>query len=111
MVFDAIVVGGGIAGLTAAAYLSKAGLSTLLCEKESACGGLVNTFNRDGFVFDGGVRAMENSGVVFPMLKDLGLDIEFVKNHISIGIEDQVIRVETEENLFDYQALLNHLLP
>lgn len=43
MVFDAIVVGGGIAGLTAAAYLSKAGLSTLLCEKESACGGLVNT--------------------------------------------------------------------
>lgn len=111
MVFDVIVVGGGIAGLTAAAYLSKAGLSTLLCEKESACGGLVNTFDRDGFVFDGGVRAMENSGVVFPMLKDLGLDIEFVKNHISIGIEDQVIRVESEEDLYDYQALLNRLYP
>ncbi len=111
MIYDAIVVGGGIAGLTATAYLSKAGYSTLLCEKEPICGGLVNTFEREGFVFDGGVRAMENSGVLFPMLKHLGLDVEMVKNHISIGIEDQVIRVETEENLSDYKALLDTLYP
>jgi len=111
MDFDVIVVGGGIAGLTAAAYLSKAGYTTLVCEKEPTCGGLVNTFKRDGFVFDGGVRAMENSGVLFPMLKHLGLEIEFVKNHISIGIEDQVIRINEEGNLLDYQALLNSLYP
>jgi phytoene dehydrogenase-like protein len=111
MVYDVIVVGGGIAGLTAAAYLSKAGLSTLLCEKERACGGLVNTFERDGFTYDGGIRALENSGVLFPMLRHLGLDIEIVKNHISIGIEDQVIRIETEANLSDYQTLLNKLFP
>ncbi len=39
MDYDVIIVGGGIAGLTAAAYLSKAGLSTLLCEKEPIVGG------------------------------------------------------------------------
>jgi phytoene dehydrogenase-like protein len=111
MNYDVIVVGGGIAGLTATAYLSKAGYTTLLCEKEPTCGGLVNTFTRDGFVFDGGIRALENSGVLFPMLKHLGLDVELVKNHISIGIEDQVIRVETEENLFDYKALLDNMYP
>ena len=111
MNYDAIVVGGGIAGLTAAAYLSKAGYNTLLCEKEGSCGGLVNTFERDGFFFDGGIRAIENSGVVFPMLRHLGLDIEFVKNHISIGIEDQVIRINTEENVADYQTLLTNLYP
>ena len=111
MNYDAIVVGGGIAGLTAAAYLSKAGHTTLLCEKESACGGLVNSFERDGFVYDGGIRAMENSGVLFPMLRHLGLEVEFVPNHISIGIEDQVIRVDSEENLVDYQALLSELYP
>ena len=94
MKFDAIVVGGGIAGLTAAAYLSKAGYSTLLCEKEPACGGLINSFERDGFVFDGGIRALENSGVLFPMLRHLGVDVELVKNHISLGIEDRVIRLE-----------------
>jgi phytoene dehydrogenase-like protein len=111
MDFDAIVVGGGIAGLTAAAYLSKAGYSTLLCEKEPACGGLINSFERDGFIFDGGIRALENSGVLFPMLKHLGVEVELVKNHISVGIEDQVIRIDSEDNLLDYQNLLNSLYP
>ncbi len=111
MDFDAIVVGGGIAGLIAAAYLSKAGYSILLCEKEPACGGLINSFERDGFVFDGGIRAMENSGVLFPMLKHLGVDVELVKNHISLGIEDRVIRLNSEENLSDYQDLLNAFYP
>ena len=111
MNYDVIVVGGGVTGLIAAAYLSKAGRTTLLCEKEPACGGLVNSFERDGFIYDGGIRAMENSGVLFPMLKHLGLQLEFVKNHISIGIEDQVIRVEREEDLAGYQALLNTLYP
>ena len=48
---------------------------------------------------------------LFPMLKHLGLEIEFVKNHVSIGIEDRVIRINTEENILDYQALLNDLYP
>ena len=111
MNYDVIIVGGGIAGLTASAYVARAGLSTLLCEKESSCGGLVNSFTRDGFVFDGGIRAIENSGVVLPMLRQLGLELEFVRNHISIGIEDQVIHITAEENLVDYQQMLNRLYP
>ena len=83
----------------------------MLCEKEEKCGGLINTFERDGFVYDGGIRAMENSGVLFRMLKQLGLDIEFVRNNISIGVEDRVIRINTEENISDYQDLLNELYP
>ena len=111
MNYDAIVIGGGIAGLTASAYLAKAGLTTLLCEKENTCGGLVNIFERDGFVYDGGIRAIENSGVLLPMLKHLGLDIQLVKNHVSIGIEDHVIHIDSEDSIVDYQALLNQLYP
>ena len=37
--FDAIVVGGGHNGLTAAAYLSRAGLSTLVLERRDVVGG------------------------------------------------------------------------
>ena len=111
MNYDVIVVGGGIAGLTASAYLSKAGYLTLLCEKESTCGGLVTSFERDGFIYDGGIRAMENSGVLFPMIKQLGLDIKFVKNNVSLGIEDQVIWVYSEDNITDYQNLLIDFYP
>ena len=111
MKYDAIVVGGGIAGLTSAAFLAKAGHSVLLCEKEKACGGLLNTFERDGFFFDGGIRATENSGVLFPMLKKLGLDIDFVRNKISVGIEDRVIRINDIGAVQAYQDLLNDLYP
>jgi phytoene dehydrogenase-like protein len=111
MKFDAIVVGGGIAGLTSAAFLAKSGRNILLCEKESTCGGLISTFEREGFFFDGGIRATENSGVLFPMLKQLELDIEFVRNNISIGIEDQVIRINSKDDVLSYQSLLDTLYP
>src|SRR5512135_485380 len=111
MEYDAIVVGGGIAGLIATAYLSKAGLRTMLCEKEPSCGGLINSFKRDGFVFDGGIRAMENSGVLLPMLKHLGIELDLVKNHVSLGIEDRVIRLESAASVNDYQTLLEGLYP
>jgi phytoene dehydrogenase-like protein len=111
MEYNAIVVGGGVAGLTASAYLAKAGIKTLLCEKEDKCGGLVNAFKYEGFTYDGGIRAMENSGVLFPMLRHLGLNVEFVKNNISLGIEDKVIRVHSEDSIVDYQNLLTELYP
>jgi phytoene dehydrogenase-like protein len=111
MNYDAIVVGGGIAGLTATAYLAKAGYKTLLCEKESHCGGLVSSFERDGFVFDGGIRAIENSGIVVPMLRQLGINVDLIKSPVSLGIEDRVIRLTSVADIAAYQALLTDLFP
>lgn len=111
MDYDAIIVGGGIAGLTATAYLARAGYKTLLCEKEHHCGGLVRSFERNGFVFDGGIRAIENSGIVMPMLRQLGVDVDFVKSQVSVGIEDRVIRLDSVESIAAYQALLTDMFP
>jgi phytoene dehydrogenase-like protein len=111
MKFDAIVVGGGVAGLTAAAYLSKAGYNTLLCEKQDHFGGLVNTFERDGFHFDGGIRATEDSGILFPMLKQLGIELEFVRNKISLGLEDRIIPIRSEADVRAYRDMLNAFYP
>ena len=41
--YDAIIVGGGHNGLTAAAYLAKAGMSVLVLERRSIVGGAAVT--------------------------------------------------------------------
>jgi len=111
MNYDVIIVGSGMAGLTSAAYLSKAGYKVLVCEKEKKVGGLVNSFDFQGFTFDGGIRAIENSGIVLPMLKQLGLEVEFVSNIVSIGVEDEVILVDSKDSLKDYKKLLCNKFP
>lgn len=111
MKFDTIIVGGGIAGLTAAAYLSRAGQSVGLYEKQSKVGGLVQSFRRNGVCFDAGLRSIENSGILFPMLKQLGIEIDFVKSNVSIGIGDSVLRLGDQENLVRYEAFLKSHYP
>ncbi len=108
---DAIIVGGGIAGLTAAAFLCKQGRSVLLCEKEAVPGGLVSSFTVNGFTFDTGLRAMENSGVLLPMLKSLGIELELLPNEVSIGIKDHIVRLTGEDSLKTYSDMLKQSFP
>lgn len=109
--YDIIVAGGGIAGLTAAAYCARAGKKTLLIEKNKEFGGLVNSFNHKGFRFDAGVRALEDAGIILPMLKDLGIEIDTVKSKVSVGVEDEILDIENAESLNDYRNMLVRLYP
>jgi phytoene dehydrogenase-like protein len=109
--YDSIVVGGGIAGLTAATYLAKEGQKVLLIEKNRELGGLVNSFSRNGFQFDAGVRALLDAGIILPMLKDLGIELEIVKSPVSIGIEDEILHIEDLESLAKYRDLLKRFYP
>jgi phytoene dehydrogenase-like protein len=109
--YNTIIVGGGIAGLTSAAYLSREGQKVLLVEKNRDCGGLVNSFARDGFHFDAGVRALEDAGIIFAMLKDLGIELEVVKSPVSLGIENEIINIDSIDSLLKYRELLAKLYP
>ncbi|HPJ01745.1 MAG TPA: NAD(P)/FAD-dependent oxidoreductase [Candidatus Limiplasma sp.] len=111
MKHDAIIVGGGIAGLTAAAFLCKQGCSVLLCEKEDRLGGLVGSYTQNGFTFDAGLRAMENSGVLLPMLKSLGIEMEFLENEVSIGVEKNIVRLAGAQSLAAYGDMLKKTFP
>jgi phytoene dehydrogenase-like protein len=71
--YDAIVIGAGLSGLTAAAFLAQAGARVLVCEQADQVGGLFKSFRRGGYQFDGGIKAVENSAVMMPMLAQLGL--------------------------------------
>lgn len=109
--YDTIIVGGGIAGLTSTTYLARSGQKVLLIEKNKECGGLVNTFNRNGFHFDAGVRALLDAGIIFPMLKDLHIQLEVVKSPVSLGIENEIMHFETPGSLSEYSDLLKKFYP
>lgn len=111
MTSDVVVVGGGAAGLAASAYTARAGRSVVVFDRQAKLGGLVQSVERDGFVFDMGPRAVESAGIVLPMLEELGLSLEFVPSPVSIGIEDHVIRVDTRASLADYRELLLRYYP
>ncbi|MEX5249340.1 MULTISPECIES: phytoene desaturase family protein [Kocuria] len=53
---DAIVIGAGLSGLSAAALLARVGLDVVVLEKADGPGGCARSFTRDGFTFDPAVH-------------------------------------------------------
>ncbi len=109
--YQAVVVGAGMAGLTAASYLVKNKKSTLLIEKESYAGGLVGTFDNKGFKLDRGARSIESSGIIHPMLKNLGIKVDFVRTPINMIMGNERIILDKFEDIEKYKQALKRLFP
>lgn len=72
--FDTIVIGGGLAGLTAAALLGSANQKVVVLEKRTAVGGRGASHKLEGgFIFNQGPHALYNDGKAKPVLSKLGL--------------------------------------
>ena len=82
--YDAVIVGAGNGGRSAAAYLAKEGKKVLLLEKHNLPGGCATSFRRGRFEFEGTLHEMcqmgegENEGAVRRLLDGYGLDVDWV---------------------------------
>jgi phytoene dehydrogenase-like protein len=73
--FDALVIGAGAGGVSAAARLTQAGYRTLLVESLGRLGGRASTRDVDGFLLNTGALAIERDGTVAELYRDLGLEL------------------------------------
>ena len=79
-IFDVIIIGSGIGGLTSGAFLSKEKKKVLILEQHSIVGGYLHGFYRKKIFFDSAVYSIAgcgNNGYVNYVLKKLSLEKEF----------------------------------
>jgi len=86
MAFDAIVIGAGIGGLTAAARLARAGQKVLVLEKLPHIGGTSYIFRRGRYDFPMGPLSFSHPGRVESFLRDAGIEtaVKFKRNHFQL---------------------------
>jgi phytoene dehydrogenase-like protein len=70
---ELVVVGGGIAGLTAACFLAREGAEVTLFEKAPNVGGRAATRESGGFLFNRGIHALYTGGAASQTLEELGI--------------------------------------
>jgi len=71
--YETIVIGGGIAGLTAAAELARAGRRVLLLERAERFGGRGSTKENNGIWFNLGGHALYREGEADVIFRELGV--------------------------------------
>lgn len=74
--YDAVVIGAGLGGLSAAGYLAQASKRVLVLEHHSVPGGYAHEFRRGRFRFEVSLHALDGAapgGWAYSVLKDLGV--------------------------------------
>ncbi|HKZ50583.1 MAG TPA: 4Fe-4S binding protein [Dehalococcoidia bacterium] len=78
--FDAIVIGAGAGGLTAAARLAHSGYRTLILEKAPYLGGRWSSLRRNGIDIPTGAYSIERGGAVEETFQAVGAKLDLVSS-------------------------------
>ncbi|MBI1858419.1 MAG: protoporphyrinogen oxidase [Candidatus Melainabacteria bacterium] len=77
---DVVIVGGGIAGLSAGFELSKAGIDFHILESTDRCGGLIKSIQNGDYLFESGPYIFSSSSKgVMETIKDLEIEEELLE--------------------------------
>lgn len=103
---DVLILGGGVAGMTAAVYAARAGLSVTLLE-ENACGGLVNwtrvVENMPSYI---SIPGMELAEKMAEQVAALGVHLEEAACIDDISLTDEAKVVEADDVRYEAKAVI-----
>lgn len=105
MIYDLIIVGSGPAGLSAAVYAKRAGLETLVIEKNYMSGGqILNTYEVDNYLGLPGINGFD-MGMQFRAHADK-LEVEFAEGEVSGVSNGETKTVHTKAGDYEAHAIL-----
>ncbi len=96
-----IVIGGGLAGLAAAAFLAKAGEPVVVLERSRHIGGRAASQTREGYILNQGPHALCGASLGMPILQELDVPI-----HAAVP-KGEGARVQVKGRLYGTAGLLN----
>ena len=82
---DTLIIGGGISGLSTAWWLSNRGIKSVVLERASRCGGLIDSTQKDGYLTDHAASMMLNfNASVSQFIHSSGLlERKIIRNELS----------------------------
>ena len=95
--FDTIIVGAGMAGLTTAIYLARAGKNVLVLEAKVVGGQIINTFEVENWPGDFKVSGADLMTKVSEQAVSLGAKLEY-EAVVNIAKNDDLFTVATDES-------------
>lgn len=102
---DVIVIGAGIAGLSAAIYLKRSSLSSILLEKSAPGGTLLNVHKIDNYPGFETIPGPELAEKVFSQAMALGVQYEY-GNVVSVNKEGDIFEVKTDVETYQAKAVI-----
>ena len=103
--YDTVIVGAGIAGLTAAIYLRRAGKSVLVLEGNVPGGQIINTLSIENWPGDMGVSGVELMQKIQKQAMELGAEVE-MEEVLKIEKDADGFKVVTEDDKYTVGAVV-----
>ncbi|MBC7230243.1 MAG: NAD(P)/FAD-dependent oxidoreductase [Actinobacteria bacterium] len=108
---DAVIIGAGLGGLTAAARLLHEGLSVLVLEAEAHPGGTAYLYRRRGFLFPMGPLGFSSPQLVKDALNDAGITRELETRRVHYQLTAFGMRVPLSLPYREMITRLSELFP
>ncbi|WP_338780017.1 FAD-dependent oxidoreductase [Metabacillus sp. FJAT-52054] len=112
---DVLIAGGGISGLTAAAFLAERGLEVTVAEASSEWGGCAGKFQRGPFLFPAGATlgmGFEQGGIHQRLFEKLGISFPYaLPLETVMGIHTPAGYLEYKQNRTRHLEELGNMFP
>lgn len=103
--YDIIIIGGGMAGMTSALYAKRNNKSVLVLEKESVGGQIAKSPKVENYPSLKEISGTELSDMVFEQI--LALDVKFeLENVLKVTKENNIFTIVTDYNTYQSKAVI-----